>query len=520
MACLAPQSKRISVSDSDDEIDPPNQISQEQLDINMALSNSLDVRKVASSKMHSDLANEENEDITDANNKSTPILEGTCLFKDIVNDAAICSGGHDKMAEAARCVATALKYNPIYCWFCHKAGNENVGFASKGDLVEHQEDDHDEDMKRHDNCFVWIEKQDKVINQYIRSYLSIRSRPEMMTSDKFYRSMGKQIKNGSNVKMIKRKLFTSQFGYAPLSCMLCEESTKRTKKLHFFHVALFEPASRAACIQHLKRFHRQSYSRHPVLTYWFRETNKIPQMEQIFASLLALGMSQPPSDGDNCDADGSENSFDGQQALTVEGDESANDEPSEAGTTDANKSDDGDQGSGSEDDDDSDDNFDISNIDPKELLGEFIERVTPGQSAADSGSEASDEPSPKVNGQPPTLTLNRSDAADLSPIQSRLSELETDIQTLDQDIASSVSSKASSTTGGGVVRKKTFDGNNRPGPKCSKTQNSGKFVKGKILPPTHICGHCKLPIRKAQAADHFMAHHEGKPFLLNPIPKK
>lgn len=95
------------------------------------------IKQVLTFLVHVDLANEENQDIIDECHYVKQILPDTCLFKLIVKNNEICNGGHEKKAEAVKCVSTALKYSPFYCWFCYKAGNEGANFTTKGDLVEH-----------------------------------------------------------------------------------------------------------------------------------------------------------------------------------------------------------------------------------------------------------------------------------------------------------------------------------------------------------------------------------------------
>lgn len=297
----ASQDEVITLSDTDDETtmpsSPSKELSGEQLDIDIEVRRGTIIKKVDHFKMIQELGQDEDQDGEHFVNADI-----TCLFKSVVNKGTICDGSHEKKADVVRCVSIALKYYPFKCWFCHKKG-KNVGFPLKSDLVEHQEEEmHDDDIERHDNCHVWIEEQNQLYNSYIASYISkrLQADPKPIAPSKFIALMTDG-KVDDQSKQKKRRLFTDQFGYAPFTCILCDEMTKATKKVHMFRMGTMNAPSRQAATRHLQRCHSISYGRCPDVKYWFKKNFEIKQLEEIFTKYLTKPVPEPchAVDGDH-----------------------------------------------------------------------------------------------------------------------------------------------------------------------------------------------------------------------------
>lgn len=102
-----------------------------------------------------------------------------------------------------------------------------------------------------------------------------------MTIDQFNDQMIKASKDFWNGLLIKRRLFTSQFRYAPLSCRLCEEGETRRNPT-FFQIGLLDNNARFICIRHMRSYHFVTYTRTPDLANYFTPAKVVPQMEKIF----------------------------------------------------------------------------------------------------------------------------------------------------------------------------------------------------------------------------------------------
>lgn len=294
------QENVITISDDDDLDDNANEMSQAMLDIKMS---GLDIKMVKCALIHSELNEEEEE------NLEAPIT--SCLFKHFIADERLCSGFHSKKIGLVRCVSKALNHNPFHCWFCQKS-RIVASFPTRVDLVEHQEIDHDDDIKRHEYSFVWFETMDYKIDRYIGTYISKRSSHEVMDQAEFSEKMTSK----AVPRMKKRRIFTQEFGYAPISCILCEERTKVTGRNNYYLIAMLSKRSERQCKEHLTRYHRLSYNKKSSVRYWFKETCRLEALEEIFNSYFKEPFRN--SCNNDCSTTSERNDSDGMEVASEE----------------------------------------------------------------------------------------------------------------------------------------------------------------------------------------------------------
>ena len=260
----------ITISDSDDEpmtpTDPNVEMSHEFLEAQMS---GLDVKLVARLPMLQDLDDEDAE-------MANPIR--SCLFRPFVKNTDICEGSHDSLTGVIGCVSKFLEYTPYNCYFCKKSGHEKNAFATKSELVDHQEALHDEDMQRHKDSFAYFEVKNDVFERYIKLYITTRSAPTALKAHDLTGILMARRRKGK-----KWYYFTKEFGYAPYSCILCEERTDRPTS---FQVGKVLKHAQAVTTKHLEQYHPMSYRRHPEVSYWFKKDGEIEKIESLFEKYI------------------------------------------------------------------------------------------------------------------------------------------------------------------------------------------------------------------------------------------